>query len=377
MPSRLIIRCSRLPLAFHCPGSIRRDQDETLIEVVDGDAGPLGSAVHEALASLVLEEDPHVPDLRPIAVKYGVDDKEVGRLVWYGFEAWRELRPAFPDPFTELELDSETPEFSLTGHPDLVSVQGDLLAYADWKSGYRQADFYPQLMGYGSLLLSNFPDAKKIRATLVWLRDHSMQTFSLSREEVVAWETTLAQEVVRWDGMYHAGSHCQWCPRFSSCPARKAIVRSAVEETSGDALLKLLDTAPREVLMPQLAAFWRSGKLALAEQIITRCKDLLKADVSVHGPIDLGNGRELALVPVPRDEIKPLEAWPILGKYLTDTELAGAVKIGKTAMLTAVSDKAPKGKKKAAKDQVMAELEAANAVEKGGYDRMMERNKGE
>jgi hypothetical protein len=84
---------------------------------------------------------------------------------------------------------------------------------------------------------------------------------------------------------------------------------------------------------------------------------------------------ELAIVEESRDEIDALKAWPVLTAYLKEAELAGCVKILKGALMSAVADKAERGQKKAAKENLMVEIEAIGAVETSKIEKMVLRKK--
>lgn len=363
------LRCSALPLAFKCAGSLRAEPGEVLIEIAH-EGGALGSAVHAVLAEMVLNQNGEYPDVRPFALKYGVGADDLGRLVSYGSHAWRAVRDYYPIPSAEEHLAYETPSFALSGHLDVVALGSNWANFLDWKSGYKQPDYYAQLMGYATLLVATYPSVRTVKASIVWLRDWSQETVLITADDVLAWEDELYVRVVQWDGKYSAGEHCQFCPRFAACPARQALVRSALLEVEPSLAGQAAD---RAVVMPRIVELYRTGKLHLAKQILDRVEAIIRQDIQVNGPLSLGNGRELALVPEPRDMIEPLKAWPILSGYLSQEELAGCVKIGKTAMLDAIGDKAPKGRKAKAKEQVMAELTAAEAVKKETIYKLRER----
>lgn len=360
------LRASKLPLAFACPGSFRPAEGETLIEFAHEGAA-LGSAVHAVLAELVVNPNGEAPDVRPFAMKYGVDPDELGRLVSYGAHAWRAVAPYYPNPLTEQHLTYAAPAFTLSGHLDVVSLGDGWANFADWKSGYRQPDYYHQLMAYATLLFSNFPGIAEVRATVVWLRDWSQETTLITGEDVLAWEESLAQTVVHWTGTYTAGAHCQYCPRFASCPARQALVRSAVAELQPE-LIGPLAIDP----LPAIVQMYRDGKLAIVKGLLKQIDDLIHQTIEVRGPIDLGNGRELALIGENRDTIDPMKAWPIISEKLTNEELAPAIRISKMALLDAVADKTPKGKAKA-KDALMEALKAAGAVKTDTIYKLRER----
>src|SRR3990167_8363336 len=351
------LRCSALPLAFKCGGSLRPAEGEVLIDPIE-EGGQLGSAVHEALAHLVSTNT--LLDVRPLALKYEADPDEVGRLTYYGNLAWQQLRHAFPDPMVEQEVTVEG-EQPISGHIDVLSFTPEIAALVDWKSGYRQTDFYNQLMGYAHLLF-RVSGVQTVRCSIVWLREQTIETFTVSRAEITSWAESLDQQVVNWDGVYHPGDHCTYCRRFSSCPARIAMARAAIEEVGGPQLTDLLDVQDIQRHLPAVATLYRTGKIAVAKQVLKKIDEMIRAHIEAVGPIPLSDTVELALVEEPRDQIDPLKAWPIITKYLTDVEFAPAVKIGKTALLDAIALKAPRGKKAGAKTQLMEELKAAWAV---------------
>lgn len=363
------LRCSRLPLAFKCPGSLRSEDGEIRVEIAH-EGGALGSAVHEILASMVEHPSGEHPDPRPVAMKYGVDAEDLSRLVSYGAHAWKAIAQYYPNAISEQDIVYETEDFTLTGHLDVVAIGDGWANFADWKSGYKQPDYYAQIMGYARLLFAQ-DTFTQVKGTLIWLRDWSQETVLITREDAEAWERELVAQVVNWDGTYRAGEHCQFCPRFTSCPARQALVRSALVEIADEDEANIITGAS----LPHIVQMYRDGKLSIVKGLLKQIDDLIHAHIAATGPIDLGNGRELALVPENRDTIEPLKAWPVLTQYLDTDELAGCVKIGKTALLDAIGDKASKGQKAKAKAQVMSELEAANAVTKTEITKLRERKK--
>lgn len=349
------LRCSKLPLAFACPGSIRPEPGEILIDHANEYAA-LGSAVHEVLAGMVMASNGDGPDTRAVAMKYGADPDELARLVGYGLHAWRALAQYYPDPETEIDMEYSGEGFLLAGHIDLGSPGEDWVNFLDWKSGFKRADYFHQLMGYARLSTAFFPNVKTVRATVVWLRDWSQDTMLVTAVDVAKWEEELIARVVHWDGIYSAGAHCQYCPRFSSCPARQALVQSALVEIGAEG------PAVSPAAMPEIVRMYREGKLSVVQGLLDQIDHIIRDYIQAVGPIDLGNGRELALVGERRDTIDPLKAWAVMSEHLTNDELAPCLKVSKTALLDAVADLAGKGQKGKAKAALMEELTAAGAV---------------
>ncbi len=356
------MRCSSLPLAFACPGSLRAEEGELRV-VMAYEGGALGSAVHAALATLLTDPEDEI-DPRVYAMQHGADADEVGRLIAYGTHAWRALREYFPNPIIEAGMQIVQTDFELTGHPDVLSLGPTWANFLDWKSGYKQADYFHQLMGYSCLIFETHPEVEEVRATVVWLREWTKDTTLVTRRDAEDWMVRFLNEVVYWNGVYSAGSHCSFCSRFTTCPARQALVKSAVSE------IEAIEAEPN---ITDAVRLYREGKLSVMKRILSQVETMIRAHLEAAGPIDLGNGRELALAPEPRDKIDALKAWPVVSEALTNEELAPAIKILKTALLDAVADKAPRGRKAKDKTAMMEALKAAGAVATETIFRQVER----
>ena len=105
------------------------------------------------------------------------------------------------------------------------------------------------------------------------------------------------------------------------------------------------------------------AKLGIVEKFCKEYRDFLKQEVAERGPIPHEN-HELKLIETQRENLHPVKSWPILADSLSEDELAEAVTISKTKAMSAVMNRAEKGKKKAAKESIMADLEKAGAVSK-------------
>ena len=348
----LKIRASSAPLAFLCPGSLRSVEGEVRVSM-SSEPARRGSGIHFMLSRMVNQSSEEGESAKTVSLKYGVDEEELSRLVSYGQHAWTALAEYFPNPVTEQELKCSTDDFELTGHIDLISMGDGWANFLDYKSGWKQPDYFDQMMAYCLLIFETYPEVQEVRATLVWLREWTRDTVLITRKDAEEWVAEFLNEVVYWNGLYSAGSHCSFCPRFTTCPARQALVRSAVQD------IEAIETEPTIL---SAVTLYREGKLSVMKRILTQVETMIRAHLEAVGPIDLGNGRELALVPEPRDKIEPLAAWPIISEALTNEELAPAIKIGKTALLDAVADKAPRGRKGKVKAELMEALKAAEAV---------------
>jgi hypothetical protein len=89
------------------------------------------------------------------------------------------------------------------------------------------------------------------------------------------------------------GRHCEYCPAQSRCPAKTALLKSALAQDgelvpNGEAPLSREEARRAAIAYGQLGQFLR------------RLREVLEADVHNHGPIDVGDG----LVFGPKPETK-------------------------------------------------------------------------
>jgi hypothetical protein len=48
---------------------------------------------------------------------------------------------------------------------------------------------------------------------VLWLRDQSIENYTMSRADARSWLAELLATVVDWNGVYRPGPHCAHCPR--------------------------------------------------------------------------------------------------------------------------------------------------------------------
>ena len=103
MTEKLRLRCSSLPLAFRCAGSVRRGP---LVIDERNDAGELGTAAHEALANLIDTGRVDWEALTALAQKHNVDATELRTLVALGARLWDSVKESFPMASTEVHFEA-------------------------------------------------------------------------------------------------------------------------------------------------------------------------------------------------------------------------------------------------------------------------------
>ena len=149
------------------------------------------------------------------------------------------------------------------------------------------------------------------------------------------------------------GPHCRYCRRLHECHARDAYLRAGAR-----ALAELQDDLPTP---EALAALWdqsRALKVAL-----DRYEAAVDAAIEVGGGLDLPDGRRIEHVTVNRDKIDARKAWPILESAgLGGDEINACLSVSKTELNKIIAARAPRGKKAAAKADLLTSLDVAGAI---------------
>jgi len=349
-------RTSALPLAFKCPGSVRRP---TLPVADDARSARLGRAVHEVLRGLVETGAVAWVDVNGAATRHEVEPGEVGALCGMAQKLWPTIADSFRDALTELEFSAElAPGFRLTGHVDVIAVSGTAARIADWKTGRRDYDYSQQLKGYCVLALLEDPELAEATATAIWIRDGEIENYTMPRAAISPWVKDLLATVVEWDGVFHPGPHCGFCPRSHECEARTALVRRDVAGFVDD--LRQAESSLAEMAPMAIVELLRRADTVGYQA--KRVRDAIKAFVAERGEL-VGDGVKLTIDVETRREIKTLEAWPIIEALDLDAgELAECVDVSISLLEKAAARKAGRGKGAAAVRALGAELEAAGAV---------------
>jgi len=342
------VRCSQLPILEKCRGLIGGDPEALRIDE-DSDIAAEGRALHEMASDYV----------RTGTMPEGETDAERLYLLHGIASAWEEVKAEFPNPITERALSSQTPRCVFTGHPDVYSVDTRDIAVLDWKSGHNaEASVLPQMIGYAHLIFSQ--DKRRHSGTchirVVWLRERTIQRWDFNYRDIWEMMREMHRHIWEWDGKdYTVGPHCQYCPRFYACPARREIVRAAADELAG----MDFEAMTRAEMGPRVIDLYERVKML--ERQTDNFRKWLRADIGANGPLT-GDGRQIFLSTTHGAAIDPQAAWPILSQHLSDEELAATVKIGKKKLLDAVAAKIARGKKRKARQSLMRVLEKAGAL---------------
>ena len=369
------IRCSALPEAFLCPGSVR--PAKVLIDPINP-AGKEGVAAHKVMELLTTGDVAMRDlDLDEIAERYAVNAEDLARLAWRGLKCWREpdpqgvsLREAFRGARAEVRLVTHVAGVELTGTMDLLALYPAqrLARVADWKSGRVDRDYSAQVFGYGVLVLMNHPDIDTVDVSVVWMREAEIEPYRITRADLGAWVERLRAGVIAWDRVYRPGRQCEHCARSHDCEALiaqgtrdLALLRGFAVEI-GDALPAAVDQRIMDMEPEALAAIHRR-----AQTMARFCESfhqLVKHEVIRRGgSMEAGDGKLLAIKSTFNRDVDPMRAWDVLHSMLTEQELAQAIRVRLGEAEEIIAKKAGKGNGAAAKRALNKALEDAEAIQ--------------
>lgn len=344
------MRCSKLPLFFECPSSA---SDWMRPIESSGDAADLGTVTHLALAAMVRGEE---PELTAISRPHGVDIGEVERLFAYGKKAWKEIGPSVHDPMAEKSYQCD----ALRGTCDVESGSGQKVI-VDWKSGQIYRDHKEQMRGYAALVRGgNDYNRGIIKAVIVWLQLGFYEVYDFTEDDTDSLLMTDIPGLAAKIGKHYSpGADCAFCRGRAECRAKADYERMAANA------IAVQD--PQALTRDRLAALYPQAKML--KSALEAYDEMLKAAL-VDGPLIIPDGRQIELKAMTKQEISPLEAWPILAAELTQDELAGCITVGKGKLMDAVGAKAAKGMKGKEQGRIMARLKESGAISETSFTRV-------
>lgn len=356
MTDLVTLRCSALPMAFRCGGSVRPGS----LKINEShDAANDGTAAHKCFEELVRSGFIDWDEVDSVAVSHGADPDQVRILCAQATKLWRTVAPHFVDALHEVSLSARVGTIELTGHVDLLAMTGTVARAADWKTGRKDSDYSQQMRGYGALILLENPDLTEVTVTVLWVRDESIENHTMTRGDLDTWYRRLT-DVIDWDGTFRPGGHCRYCPRAHECAAPKALVRRDIEAitsstrviaANGD--LGLL--SPADLVMLHQRA-------DLVSKYAEAVKGTIKRHVESNGEISDGQ-ISLSITTEIRRELDPLRAWAVLEEAgFGDEDFAQCVTLGVSKVEKIVAKKAARGRGAAKVRELQAQLKEANAV---------------
>lgn len=337
------IHCSALPRILSCPQS--RHAPTVRIEDESPEAR-IGSAAHEALAAEVRGD---YVDIEPIAQRHGVEPDAIRPLYFTGRQIWRKYEQALTAVRVEEEaslvLDPDG-AFKLIGTADVVAeTDNGTLVVLDWKTG-AEGDPWAQLLGYAAMHFQ--PGHQLCKCIAAWLRE---QIVEIRDYEPIEVNDFFAQviEALNSDTYNPTPQNCRFCGRRHECPARTALVRASISDFLAEAKSRV--PAPERLarLYPQVQ---------LLKQALDQYQAVLKATLEEHGPLPLGDGRQLVLEEARRESLSPAA---VLKELPVETVLP-ALSVSRPKLCRVIADGALRGQKKKAIDEFMSRLREQGGV---------------
>lgn len=356
------IRCSRLPLAWNCPES-QNVPDGTVVLNIGGEPAEAGNASHRYMSAHVRGTELNIPQL---AAEHGCDPDELSMLCAQGRKLLSELGKYIKidgTMKTEVPLRASIEDnIFLVGNADIAGRQGRTGLVVDYKSGRLDADHTHQLNGYGYCWMQHLgPEIEKVTVIVGMLRTGTWDVTHLTREQLISWSEELSRRIRNGRGNFNPGESCAYCQRRTNCPGRQALLRTITKDWSVEGA-PIIDWTPetRAAMGPAIGTMY--GRAKFVESVAEEFRAAVKADVLEHGPLPIGDGRQLAITETNKRVLDPAKARPILEKYLSADDIDSATKISMAACEQAAASGARKGMGAGIKREMAAALEAAGAL---------------
>jgi len=355
----LHVRVSSLPLASLCAGSVRTRLPVSMNTV--STPAREATAAHAVVRRLAELGSVDRGSVNSVAARHGVNPKTLHTLASMATRLWHSRLPdgnslsdCFPNALTEVDVETAGNGVHVTGHADIVSVTDTVVRVGDWKFGWKDSDYGPQLRGYAAVILLQYEVLTEATATVLWVRDGDTENYTMGRAEAQAWLAELGDHICNWDGVYHPGNHCEWCQASHVCEAAAANTRRTIQafqtepralsEMTPDELFELLDTA-RSVA-----------------RYAERAVELVRGRVIKAGTLT-GESHELTTKDKETRELLPLEGFLALQQAgFTDADLASVMSLSLPAAEQVAKSKVRKGRGARAIRALRAHLEEAGAI---------------
>ncbi len=352
------LRASSLPMAFRCAGAIRPSQirlNET------NDAASTGTAMHEVLRTLPSTNRIDWDGIGEVALRYHADPDETRLMCALGVKLWNQVKDSFSGAMTEVRLACEVaPGITLTGSADLLAVSQRAMRIGDWKGGRKDSDYSHQFKAYASMALLSSDDIDEATGTGLWVRDCSIENYTLDRAAAQRWLDSLLTRVVKWDGVFRPGTHCAHCSRSHECEAHNALIRRDVAAIADKSLVVRTECEIEQMSAEEIVSVL--NKADMVTRYAARVRGAIKAHVERHGDV-VAPGVRLTIEEEQRREIDPAAAWPLLEKLgFEDKDFAAAMDLRATRIEKIVATKAGKGNGASAVRALKKALVDAGAV---------------
>lgn len=364
------IRSSSLPMLMTCAPAVLNPDGLQVVEQ-ENDTALLGTLVHGLCEKLVATGS---YDLGQLRQRLNDADFTRASILFNNFLAlWRVASVHMRRPEVEQAFNVELSHCFLTGHIDCRHVDASRAFILDYKTGRQHEDHQHQMAAYayGTWAHAGKPETYTVYVTSVYLEDNAVKPYEFTTAQLLEWEQEVAVKLM--DMRYTAGRKCAFCTLQDTCPAY------AVYGANARAFLLANPNIPAptwEAMTPDDRGALVDAMYVL-EKSIDRVKLGLRNLVKSAGSLDVGAGKEYALVETSERQIDVAKAMPILIARIGKLAVARNSRLPLEDVLQEFSFKAAKGKKTQARKELFEELDAAGAIIRTKSTRMWRRPKGE
>lgn len=368
-----LVRSSSMPLFMACSNSVLNPDDLIRYEM-ENEASIVGTYVHALAEETVLTGS---ADLESIKDKMSQPDYDrAGKMYRNFLRAWKSASKHFTKPQVEVFLEAEMPFVKLSGHMDVLDIAKNRAYVMDYKTGRQHEDHYHQMAAYAYLVWDKAgrPPAPKFRveATVVYLEDLSIHPYSFTVTDILKWEAEVGIQANQ--PRYTVGRKCANCSLSGTCPAYETFnvgntlkifnEKTAIPQSSWE----LMTPEQRGQLI---------DRIYMVERAIDRAKLGLRNLVKQKGRVDIGKGFEQTLVAETTTFLDARKSMPILVKRIGQVGVGRIVRVPLDDALTAYSNRAGKGLKTQAREDLFEELDKAGAIVRIHSSKMWRRPIGE
>jgi hypothetical protein len=313
------------------------------------------------LARVVTDDFVPWSEVPKIASKHGVDDGELRFLAHQGAKLWMQVRDHFGGVLaTERHGEITRGDLTIVGTSDIEAHTASEVVIGDWKTGYIDGDYEPQLSGYAAIALERNPNAERAVVYVLWVRTGEIEQRTVTRAQSDEWIAAL-QNHVKDAATHRPGAHCRGCHRWGECSAATRHYREATAILLGSSLPVLDDASAVEL-------YQAAAKVESQARLV---REHLRAQVQERGPIT-ANGTTLTLATEERRSVDAAKAWEILCDAL-GSRTSEAVKISLSEACDIIASKAERGQKKAAIAAFVESLDNAGAISKHTITKLVAR----
>ena len=284
------LRCSELDRVLSCNGSMM------LVPMVaprSGDEGLEGTWLHHTAHSRMMDELKAVGEIGPTPPV----PTTINFCQWiadYYYNTVKEIAPPDWSLECEVELVSDFPSFTLSGHIDCLAMKPDgteAIGF-DLKTGYDpvdEADCNEQIFGYMVLLLLAYPQLQRVTFYIIQPRNDEDEGYQrVSKVEltstnvaVAAFEKRIERAIANRLEVSTSMKACKWCPAAMQCPAQ-TLLRQQMKAALTPEFLETIKKEPDDDALVQLVMDARSLNRPF-EDATELLKERIRANGSAAG----------------------------------------------------------------------------------------------